>query len=336
MSEVELKKLITHFALSNRSEGKSPKTEVWYTEMLSDFVRWLHHNGKSTTLAEFSVMNVREFVIHMQERNLSPYTVQGHVGSLKVFDSWLFNEGYVPDKVLARLKKPKVPQKFVEPLTQDEIEQLLKVQNPLTAIGCRNIALLVTFLNTGLRCSELANLCLENAHIEEGYFKVMGKGAKERIVPTGITTQKVLWRYIYHFRPELSNGGPNTLFLTLDGTPLSTNAIKLILRRWGKKAGVSRLHAHLCRHTYATNYLLYECGDVFRLKQNLGHSTLEMVNRYVHYASAQANVRNHSSAPLDKLDIKQLRGSRIDKLLNKKQKQGLTINSQRTNYCFAS
>ena len=90
MSEVELKKLISHFALSNRSEGKSPKTEAWYTEMLSDFVRWLQHNGKSTTLAEFNVMNVREFVIHMQERNLSPYTVQGHVGSLKAFDSWLF------------------------------------------------------------------------------------------------------------------------------------------------------------------------------------------------------------------------------------------------------
>ena len=97
MSEVELKKLISHFALSNRSEGKSPKTEVWYTEMLSDFVRWLQSTGKSTTLAEFSVMNVREFVIHMQDRNLSPYTVLGHVGSLEAFDSWLFNEGYVPD-----------------------------------------------------------------------------------------------------------------------------------------------------------------------------------------------------------------------------------------------
>lgn len=108
MSEIELKKLISHFALSNRSEGKSPKTITWYTEMLSDFVRWLQRNGKSITLAEFNVMNVREFVIHMQESNLSPYTVQGHVGSMKAFDSWLFNEGYVPDKVLARLKKPKV------------------------------------------------------------------------------------------------------------------------------------------------------------------------------------------------------------------------------------
>lgn len=60
--------------------------------------------------------------------------------------------------------------------------------------------------------------------------------AKERIVPTGVTTQKVLWCYFYHFKPELINGGTNNLFLTLDGTLLSTNAIKLILQRWVKKA----------------------------------------------------------------------------------------------------
>jgi site-specific recombinase XerD len=319
MSEVELKKLIAHFALSNRSEGKSPKTEAWYTEMLSDFVRWLQYSGKGTTLAEFNVMNIREFILHMQERNLSPYTIQGHVRALKVFDSWLLNESYVPENVLARLKTPKVPNKLVEPLSQEEIEILLKARNPLTALGCRDIGILVTLLNTGLRCSELSSLDLEDAHIEEGYFKVMGKGAKERFVPIGVTTQKVLWRYVYHFRLEPNNGGPNNLFLTLEGRPLTANAIKLILQRWGKKAGVPRLHAHLCRHTYATNFLLYGCGDVFRLKQNLGHSTLEMVNRYVHYASAQVSVRNHSSAPLDKLDIKQLRGSKINKLLKNEQ-----------------
>jgi len=45
------------------------------------------------------------------------------------------------------------------------------------------------------------------------------------------------------------------------------NAVKLLIRRWSKKAGVPRLHAHLCRHTFATNYLIHNCGDVFRLQQ---------------------------------------------------------------------
>ncbi len=320
MSEVELAKLVSHFALSNRSEGKSPKTGSWYTEMLLDYARWLQANGHRATLAGLNLISVREFIIHEQDRGLSPYTVQGHVRALKVFCSWLFAEGYTDGNILAGLKLPKVPIRMVEPLSRAEIEALISVQNPLTAEGCRNIAILVTFLNTGLRCSELANLNLDDAHIEEGYFKVMGKGAKERIVPTGMLTQKVLWRYVCHFRPQPANGGSGNLFLTLGGEPLTSNAIRLILKRWRGKAGVPRPHAHLCRHTYATDFLLYECGDVFRLKQNLGHSSLEMVNRYVHYASAQANILRKSSSPLDKLDIKQLRGSKLDRMLRNGQK----------------
>ncbi|MFC2067195.1 tyrosine-type recombinase/integrase [Chloroflexota bacterium] len=57
----------------------------------------------------------------------------------------------------------------------------MKIQNPLTALGCRNIAILVLLLDTGLRVSELCRLRSDDAHIEEGYLKVLGKGSKERI-----------------------------------------------------------------------------------------------------------------------------------------------------------
>ncbi len=77
---------------------------------------------------------------------------------------------------------PKTPKKMVEPLTTVEIEQLIGAQNPLTAIGSRDIAILITLLDTGLRCSELYALRLQDAHIEEGYLKVVGKGNKERLV----------------------------------------------------------------------------------------------------------------------------------------------------------
>jgi integrase/recombinase XerC/integrase/recombinase XerD len=173
----------------------------------------------------------------------------------------------------------------------------------------------VTFLDTGLRLSELCNLRFEDAHIEEGYFKVMGKGSKERMVPIGALAQKMLWRYIFHFRPQPAGEADNHLLLTLDGKALQPNAVKLLLKRWGRRAGVPRLHAHLCRHTYATNFLNYKCGDVFRLQQILGHTTLEMVRRYVHYASARDMMQGRVSSPLDQIGIKKLRGYKIDRLL---------------------
>jgi len=321
LAELELDKLILHFEHSNKAEGKSPKTITWYTEMIAGFTWFLAGTSKKPVLAEFDISAVREFIIHEQERGLSPYTIQGKVRALKVFASWLFTEGYTTDHVLYNLKMPKVPQKLIEPLTATEIEQLVKIQNPLTALGCRNIAILVLLLDTGLRVSELCGLRYDDAHIEEGYLKIMGKGAKERVVPIGGLAQKMLWRYIIHFRPEDSIEADNYVFLTLDGKPLYPNAVKLLLKRWGKKADVPRLHAHLCRHTYATNFLNHKCGDVFRLQQILGHTTLEMVRRYVHYASTQDMINGRPSSPMDHMGIRRLNGYKVDQMLRNNHKR---------------
>lgn len=318
MSQLDLSNLIVHFAQSNKVEGKSPKTVSWYSEMLTSYVKHLEALEIHPTLAELEITNVREFIIHEQGRQLSPFTVACKIRALKAFASWLLREGYATCNILANLKPYKTPQKMIKPLTQDEIDSLICAQNPLTALGSRNIAILITFLDTGMRQSELSGLYFEDAHIEKGFLKVMGKGSKERILPIGALEQKVLWRYVLHFRPQPASDLNNFLFLTLDGEKLQANAIKLLLKRWGKKAGVPRLHAHLCRHTFATNFLIQKCGDTFRLQQILGHSTLEMVRRYVHYASVQDMIQNHVSSPMDRMGIKGLKGYKIDRLLNKK------------------
>jgi len=317
MAELDLTKLVSHFAQSNKAEAKSPKTVSWYTEMLFDFVKFLRSSGREAILAELNAFSVRDFIIREQNRGLSPYTVQGKVRALKAFSSWLLADGYTSENVLSNIKLPRVPLKIVEPLTPPEIDLLISAQNPLTAIGCRDIAILVTLLDTGLRLSELSGLHLYDAHTEEGYLKIMGKGAKERLVPVGALAQKMLWRYVFHFRPQPATEQDNYLFLTLDGRRLSSNAIRLIFERWGRRAGVPRLHAHLCRHTYATNFLTQQCGDVLRLKLILGHNSLEMVNRYVHFASAQDMIHGRVSSPVDRLGIKMLKGYKIDRILKR-------------------
>jgi site-specific recombinase XerD len=322
MTDVELGKLILHFAQCNKAEGKSSHTIAWYSATLNDFARYLKKEGRRGVLAEFSIGTVRDFVIHEQDRSISPYTVQGKVRALKAFSSWLFREGYLGQNLLSAYRLPRVPINLIEPLTSAETQQLLNHPNPLTAAGCRDIAVLVVMLDSGVRLSELCGLRLEDAHIEEGYFKVMGKGRRERVVPIGASAQKMLWRYIIHFRPEPIPKTADYLFLTLDGKPLTGNAVRLMIKRWGKKAGVPRLHAHLCRHTFATNYLVHNCGDVFRLQQILGHSSLEMVRRYVHFASAQVLITSQMLSPFDQMGIGGLRGYKIDRMLRKIDSKG--------------
>ena len=170
--------------------------------------------------------------------------------------------------------------------------------------------MIITLLDTGLRISELINLRLEDAHVDQGYLKVMGKGARERVVPIGSVAQKSLQRYMFHFRPEPYYEEQDLFFLTLEGKLLSINAVHLMFTRLGKKSGVKRFHAHLCRHTFATKYLI-NGGDVFSLQQILGHSSLEMVRRYVTLASAQVRVQHRKFSPMDRMNLGRVKVGRI-------------------------
>ena len=320
-SDIPLDRLAQHYEAFNRSEGKSPRTVEWYSQVLTYFGSFLKERNLPNTLGDLDIMVVRDFILYLQTRprwpdhpfirpgkgRLSAMSVQNSVRGLRAFFSWLHREGYAEENILADLKPPKAPQKLVEVLTEEETKNIMASLDCNTTSGCRDMALVVTALDTGLRLSELVTLKMTNAHLSEGYLKVMGKGAKERIVPIGNVAQRILQRYVFHFRPE-SLDGDGCLFLTLDDGPMSANAVKLIFNRLAQRSGVSRLHPHLCRHTFATNYLI-NGGDVFSLQQILGHTTLEMVRRYVTLASAQVRVQHRKFSPMDRMSLGKLRVS---------------------------
>ena len=318
-----LEKLARHFEAHNRSEGKSPRTVDWYKCVLRYFQNYLEEEGYSTTLGDLTIQVVKEFVVFLQTRekwhdhpnppskdgHLSATSVNNYVRGIRAFFNWLYREGYTGENVLASLRPPKAPRTLVDVITDEEVGDILRCLDGDTASGCRDMAMIIVFLDCGLRLSELANLKFQDAHVEDGYLKVMGKGAKERIVPIGNVSQKILQRYIYHFRPEPMR--EDNVFLTLEGQPISDNAIRLIVRRLARKSGIKRLHAHLLRHTFATKYLM-NGGDVFSLQQILGHTTLEMVKRYVTLASAHVRVQHRRFSPVDRMNgnnLKALRGN---------------------------
>ncbi len=315
--DAPLDKLILQFDAFNRSEGKTPKTVTWYRTSLRLFMDYLIDSGVSPTLSQMSVELVREYVLHLQTRNrfephpytptrdqrLSPISVQSYVRGLKAFFNWLYKEGYSEDHLLRRLNPPRAPRKLIEPLTDVELAAITSAIDPQTSWGGRNMALIILFLDTGLRLSELLTLDIKDLHLEEGYAKVMGKGQKERIVPFGSSAQKALMKYIYHFRPEALSG--DRVFLNLDGRQMTETGFKLIFRRLALVSGVNRLHIHLLRHTFAVNYLV-NGGDVFTLQQILGHTTLEMVRRYVNLANTHVMTQHKKFSPVDKMNLKQI------------------------------
>jgi len=313
-----INKLITLFETTNLADGKSESTIIWYRDILKLFLRYLKENVHSNRIGEFNIENARNYILYLRSRNkfgrytnthvqhsgLSPQTVRGHIRGLKALSSWLYREEYTGENRLKHLKIPKVPAKLIEPLTDQEVNQIVSSINQSSPTGVRNHAIIVTALDNGLRASELSDIELGQLDLKGGYVKVMGKGAKERIVPIGDFVKMTLWNYIDRIRPEPAIIGCNKLFLSSEGQPITANTIKLVFSRLARKSGIERLHCHLCRHSFSINYLL-NGGDIFSLREILGHTTLEMVNHYLHFTRSQLTAQHHKYSPMDRLQKEQ-------------------------------
>jgi site-specific recombinase XerD len=207
------------------------------------------------------------------------------------------------------IPRPKPEQTAIVPYSKEDVQAMLAVckkSKPYTRSGkrqCSNTrptaerdrAIILLLLDTGVRVSEvtgdpkndLLGLRIQDVDRRNLRIKVMGKGSKERILPISSSTSKAIWRYLLQ-RP---NADPiESLFLSSkDDYPLTRSGILQLIRRLGQRAGIPDAYPHRFRHTFAINFLR-NGGNALELKRLLGHSTLEMVQRYV--SIAQVDVEN--------------------------------------------
>ncbi len=316
--EITLSTLVDYYASAQQVKGCSKKTLIGLRSNLGKFIRYLEAQGHSLKLADLSVQDARAYVAYLQgtvnkydghkftlphpNSTLSPVTVHTHVRSLRAFSNWLAKQGYAKAPPFALLELPKLPQKKIDVLSPDEIRQILASVNPDTLQGARASAMVILFLDTGIRAGELVGLKLHDVDWERGVFKVMGKGAKERFVPFGALAKQAMLRYVQTFRPKPANEGFDQVFLALDGYPLTVNGVVLIMRRLAKTSGITRLHAHLLRHTCGVQYLMVG-GDTKSLQMFLGHSTPEMTNHYEQFKDEHVLAQHRRFSPMDTLGI---------------------------------
>lgn len=240
--------LILRYELSNRAEGKSAKTITWYSDILYSFSSYFKENGYSGDISDFTIERARDYILFLkqkprfeghpytpaQSKLLSPKTVQCHARALKAYSSWLYTDGYTSENRLKNLKLPKAPVAVIEPLTPEEIKNIIASINKKSPAGARNSALFITLLDTGLRASEIAGITLSNLNLTDGSIKVMGKGGKERIVPIGRYIQSTLLSYVDKVRPEPSDPECDRLFLSPGGNPITANTLKLLFLQTGQ------------------------------------------------------------------------------------------------------
>ncbi len=315
-TSIPITTLVDRYLSACRSAGMSLKTIRGYNEKLQRYVRM-----RGGTLSSFTLETVRQHLSSLQkarkweghpytpstQETLSTTTVRNHGRVLTGFATWLENEGYINDNVLAGLKIPRANKISIEPLSDEEISRLMSCFSLDMEIGCRNTAIIWLFLDTGLRCAELIGLETENLFLDTRRLKILGKGRKERIVPFGHQTKRLMERYIHHLRPEPLL--KDRVFLTSDGYPITENTIMMFVRRAGKKARIPRLHVHLLRHTFATRFVM-RGGDTMWLQTIMGHECLETTERYVKRGALQQVVLERALSPMDEVMLLRRPGGR--------------------------
>lgn len=301
IKQVAVRKLVDQFQAGNAAKGLSLATISWYERMLGAFLR----GREELTLEDFTEENAIGFLgglrvrIGPHGRPMSTQTIHGHYRALRAFSGWLQRQEFTEVDALAGLPAPKRQKKLIEPLSPEEVRALLGACDRQSDSGSRNYAILLLLLDTGLRASELLGLTIRDVRFAQGLVKVLGKGNKERTVPFGPTTQKVLFEYLEIWRPKSTD---DHFFLSRTGTQMTWVGLHLMLRRLGEKSGVRRVHAHLVRHTFAVSWV-EDDGDPFSLQKILGHSTLEMVRNYVNLASGQVIKAHRRHSPVDRLNL---------------------------------
>jgi integrase/recombinase XerC/integrase/recombinase XerD len=285
------------FLLSCKVENCSEQTLIGYRGKLGLFVHFSDQSGVKE-LNQVTANHIRLFLLSKQA-TCKAVTVHDHYRNLKRLFNWLVEEKIMPESPMATIKPPRVPKTLITPFTLEQVKAILGQCSDRTFCGVRNRAIILTLLDTGLRLSELTNIKLTDVDFDREIIKVMGKGAKERIVRIGKGTQKAILRYLLSRKDSYPD-----LWVTEERTPLHTWGVEIMVRRMGKYAGLTvSCYPHKFRHTFATQSLRNGAGQ-FSVQALLGHSTLDMTKRYVSSLNSEDAVIAHRAfSPVDNFKL---------------------------------
>jgi integrase/recombinase XerD len=251
-----------------------------YQADLQRFIAWL-----KVPVPDVSPEHLHAYVESLFQGGMAPRSVARHVATLRNLYGFLAGEGIVSRDPAEFLDPPKQWTTLPKYLNRDEMERLLAAPPLDKPTGLRDRAMFELLYATGLRVSELCALELRAIERQLGLLRVTGKGNKQRMVPFGESAGQALDRYLLDGRPQLLKGKASAqVFVTARGRAMARQSFWNLLKRYGRRAGISRpLTPHVIRHSFAT-HLVEGGADLRSVQVMLGHANIATTQVYTHVA----------------------------------------------------
>jgi integrase/recombinase XerC len=257
----------------------SPHTASNYARdigALGDFL----DRGNVTDWKRVDSQHVRVFAARAHAGGLSPRSVQRRLSAVRSFFGYLVREGVAVSNPAVDIRAPKAPKRLPGTLDVDQITQLLQIPGD-DPLAVRDRAIMELFYSSGLRLAELVGLALTDIDLADRTVRVLGKGAKTRIVPVGRKACEAVRAWLKE-RAALAAIDETALFVGRNGERLKPRAIQLRIAQWARRAGLpARVYPHLFRHSFAT-HLLESSKDLRGVQELLGHADISTTQVYTH------------------------------------------------------
>jgi len=263
--------------------GLSKNTIENYTFDIEKLVLFLNEKEIKISPIHITEELVQQFIYEMASQ-VNPRSQSRLISGLKSFFNYLIFEDYRNDTPLELIEVPKTGRKLPDTLSTKEIDSLIQAIDLSTPEGERNKAMLETLYSCGLRVSELISLKLSDLFFEEGFIKITGKGNKQRFVPVGKSTIKIVTSYVNQVRVHLSiqKNFEDTLFLNRRGRQLTRAMVFTIIKNLAIKINLNKtISPHTFRHSFAT-HLLENGADLRSIQLMLGHESITTTEVYMH------------------------------------------------------
>ena len=221
-------------------KGLSQNTIQSYETDLNQCASFLHKNGvahwKDAGLQQFS-----EWMSSLTDGEYAVASLARKLSALRMMIRYLVGEGKLGENHTELLGNPKKRRTLPHCLTIEEMEKILSSPDTNTPLGKRDRALLELMYGSGLRVSEICSIPVNAIDTEEGFARVFGKGAKERVVPVGRHAIDAVRNYLHGGRPFLQKDGTGgELFLSMRGKAISRKMVWVLVKQYAKKAGIEK------------------------------------------------------------------------------------------------
>ncbi|RJP31270.1 MAG: site-specific tyrosine recombinase XerD [Actinobacteria bacterium] len=267
--------------------GLSPRTVEAYGRDLRRWVDFISRRGKSSP----EEVEREEITLFMEEqcgRGLSPRSLARMTATLRSFQRFLVEEGDYGGIPIADLPYPRHGLTLPRVLSQEEVARLLEQPMVEDPAGLRDRAILETLYGTGIRISELTGLDVEDMDLADREMRVLGKGARERVVPIGDAAAEALRRYVGGGRPRFARSdSQRAVFLNQRGGRLTRQGAWELVKKYARRVGLEeKMTPHTLRHSYAT-HLLENGADLRYIQELLGHASISTTQIYTHVSKSR-------------------------------------------------